>query len=182
MSSLFKVSFLGHAVCEFIVLIMISLGTPLGQFVPSDGACGCFTMWGYKPNCSRPYYSSRGFYAFGCRQRKNNMTCAAVFAVFSIIAVLFSFSYGGLFFLKHVSNFFLLVASSFVASFTLLVCWTCTTGVFTNSMCSCSSCFLPGKFKNLGLSYSTGFYLIVIGWCLQVAHSIVCVFLKLKGM
>lgn len=165
-----------YCLLEFIVLFCIVVGTPTAQFVPQGGGCGCFTMWGYKPNCGRTHYSSRGINAFGCGQRKDNMTASAVFAIASIAAVLLAFLYGALMYLKKCSGFLIPALLTLIASATLLVCWACIAGVYNNSMCNCSNCSRGGKFKNLGYEYGFGFVLVVIAWCVQVLNCFFVVF------
>lgn len=136
-------------------------------------ASSCFTMWGFKWDCGSTTYNARGTAAFGCGQRKNNMTGAAVFAIVSIAFVLVAFLYGLLLVLGCCRGYLLPAIMTLIAVATLLVCWACVAGVYNNNMCNCTGCAMSGKLKNNGYAYGPGFALIVSAWCFQVVN---CVF------
>lgn len=165
-------------VIELLVLAFCVIGTPIAQFKPKWGGYkGCLTLWGAKNNCGSTKYNARKEFAFGCAQRKNNMTGAAVFAIVSIVVTFVLVIFGLLVVLNMCTSFLLPLILSLLATATLLVCWACVAGVYNNSMCtSCTpsaTCFSPGKLKNMGYKYGAGFILILIAWCLQVIN---CVF------
>lgn len=164
-------------VIEVLVLAFCVIGTPIAQFKPKWGGTTCLTLWGSKNNCGSTKYNARKEYAFGCAQRKNNMTGAAVFAIVSIVVSFVLVVFGLLVVLNMCTSFLLPLILSLLATATLLVCWACVAGVYNNSMCtSCqpsSTCFWGGKLKDAQWKYGAGFILILIAWCLQVIN---CVF------
>lgn len=162
-------------IIEVLVLAFTVIGTPIAQFKPrhrGPGVKSCLTMWGAKADCGSTSYSARGIDAFGCGQRKNNMTGAAVFAIVSIVVALILVLYGVLMVLNACQSAILPIILSILAVATLLVCWACVAGVYNNSMCNCNGCWMSGKLKNMNIEYGAGFILIVIAWCLQVVNCI----------
>lgn len=80
-------------------------------------------------------YTAHGVAAFGCGQRRNNMTGAAVFAIVSIIVALVLVVWGLLMVLRVCQSFLLPLILSLVGTATLLVYWACVAGVYNNKMC-----------------------------------------------
>lgn len=167
-----------YLIIEVLVLALTAIGTPIEQFVSKSGRSdGCITMWGVPSSCGSSNYNAphgaKGVAAFGCGQRKNNMTGAAAFAIISIVVVVILVLYGLLMFLGMCKSLVLPAILTLLAVATLLVCWACVAGVYNNSMCNCYGCGRPGKYKDFWLKYGAGFWLIVVAWIVQV---IGCVF------
>lgn len=138
----------------------------------------CLTVWGAKSNCGSTKYAAKGIAAFGCGQRKNNMTGAMVFAIVSIISSFLCLLYALMVFMGCCQTFLLGIILAIFTFATLLVCWACVAGVYNNTMCNCVTCFMGGKLKN-GWKYGPGFFLFIISWGLQTINVVLGLFIFL---
>ncbi|CAD2219866.1 amastin-like surface protein-like protein [Angomonas deanei] len=162
-----------YTILQAIVFIFVLVATPIDMFKPKNnnfwitipgwspaGRGSCYTMWGYKTDCSSTKYTSKGTAAFGCGRRRNNMNGAAAFAIISIFLTLVALVFGILLICKCLGAIVPLILS-IIAMVTILISWACVAGVYTQGFCG-------GNPYKTNMKYGAGFGLLVTAWCLEV--------------
>lgn len=167
-----KTAAIVYLVAEFIIFALTVIATPIAQFKPKDSSSMCITMWGYKVKCSSTQYNAKGIAAFGCGQRKNNMTAAAVFSIASIVVLLLAVIWGLLLLLRMMRSYLIPGVLTLLATAFLLICWACIAGVYSIRMCKDGD-GSKHSYKDGNLKYGAGFIMLVLAWVLQV---LTCVF------
>lgn len=163
-------------VLEVAVFLLVTISTPIPHFFPRSyhGQRACYTMWGYKNKCPNVHYTAKGNSAWGCPHRKNTMDTAAAFAVVSVVLLLGTVVIGGMMVCNTFKVLLVPIILSCLLSITILISWACVASVHNDSMCGGDNAvFCVNKsFKSCGWNYAVGFYMMVVGWCVQVIDTI----------
>lgn len=182
---------------QFVAFACAVIGTPVAWFLPENRSYvtsteqpqiggrryyvakdkSCYTLWGYKQDCSKTKYNSKTD-SWGCGHRKNNMIAACVFAIASIILTLAVTILGLLIVLNIFKHRFLMIIACAVSDAVLVVCWACPLDVYNSRFCKGyygedDPGYTWKSFTNLG----PGFILMVIACGLQTINGILAPFL-----
>lgn len=150
-------------VCSFIGLVFVTVGTPLGMFMrktPFMNDKGCFTLWGYHPNCNNAAYGWRVDFD-DCVPRRTRLQCGEAFSCLAIFSILLQMylayeQLGG-----HLYGTAIIgVAVLSIASTT--VGWAVVAALYHNAYCG------SNLFTHVENSYGPGFSLLIVSWAVQI--------------
>lgn len=156
---------------EGFVLLLLCVAIPIGQLKRKGSSSSCYTMWGYKNDCSAVPYTSKGKSAFGCAERRDTMTAAGVFAIFELLCVVGAFIWVVLILTGIVRGYFVPVILMLCGAGLGIVPWVLVTVVYHQKMCDCSGCSMSGKMKD-SCNFDAGFILLLITWVCHVGATI----------
>ncbi|CAG9574597.1 amastin-like surface protein-like protein [Leishmania major strain Friedlin] len=158
-------------VIQFLVLLFVVISVPISQ-IDSKRSRACYTFWGMKSDCRKVHYTAKGKSAFGnCRQRLNNMSSGAAFAIISIFTTLVALVFGILMLIRISCAVVFPLIFTCISIFTILVSWACVAGAYTIKMCGVKWC-------SFAFEYGPGFGLMVTAWFLQIANVLVLVLIS----
>lgn len=160
---------------EGAALILLCVGTAIGQFVVSSNKASCQTLWGFKTDCTELKYTWRGLDAFGCAERRDSMAAGAAFAIITIACVFIAFLWGILLIVGVVRGLLCPAIVMLCGAVFGLLPWILVVVVYSRIMCECEGCSFPGRYKNM-YDLGAGFVLLVVGYACHLAVTIyVCV-------
>lgn len=148
------------ACIEFMVFALTVIATPLSM-IDVTNTPGCFTLWGFKPDCGQTGYTQRGVDAFNCKHRRSVMYCGAAFAIISIFNTLMAFIFCALMALRVIVPKYLALFFAIFAVITLCIAWACPAAVYHKGMCG------RVRYGYFG-RYGAGFALLVTAFALQI--------------
>ncbi|AYU79213.1 amastin-like surface protein-like protein [Leishmania donovani] len=158
-------------VIQFLVLLFVVIATPISQ-IDSKTSRTCYTFWGMKSDCRKVHYTAKGKGAFGnCRQRLNNMSGGAAFAIVSVFTTLAALVFGILMLIRVSCAVVFPLIFTCISIFTIFISWACVAGAYTIKMCGM-------KWSNYSLEYGPGFGLMITAWCLQIVNVLVLVLIS----
>ncbi|CBZ41013.1 uncharacterized protein [Leishmania mexicana MHOM/GT/2001/U1103] len=168
----YNVLLLVYIILQFIAFFFVLVATPIDMFrrknVLPGGSFDCFTLWGYKRDCSSLHYLFTINKEFSqCPALLDGFRAAQAFAIISILV------YGGAF----VASFAILYGYSFirwvclalniVGIATLCVVWAAMVVAYKSDDPKCSS------LRDIGPRFGAGFVLFVIAWILDIINTVI---------
>lgn len=152
-----------YTVLQFIVFLFVFIATPISQ-LDSISSAGCYTLFGYKADCSSSHYNARGTSAFGCVARRDSMNSGAAFAIISIFVTLGALIFGLLMLLRIPCAVCIPMILTAISTITITISWACVAGVHERVIC--------GWRWGYTTHYGPGFGLMVTAFCLEFINLI----------
>lgn len=166
-----------YTALEALVFLFTLIGTLTAQYRTKTDAKFCYTLWGYKENCSKPAYKSEVTadgrigsmdLAYGCGERKDRIVAASVLAVLSIFVTVGAIILGVCVILNFVRNSpFPAILSGICLSF-LLTAFVLVADVYNQGYCK-----ELRSLRNMQMKLAEGFALLIVAFIFQFCNCVV---------